>query len=320
MSVISIFATPTQPAPVSRERAADPERWHRLRLHAASIASVVLLTVLALYGADYYVLGAAERPFSPKHHVLKPSGEIGIRLGILGVVLFLVIFLYPLRKRIPWMMRIGKSKHWLDFHVVLGLTAPVVIAFHSSFKFQGIAGIAFWIMVAVAVSGIIGRYIYAQVPRSLDNAEISLKELNAFEQELAAELAGQRVLAAEALQRLLRMPTAEEVRRMPLYRAMLLMVYLDLSRPWQIARLRRQVLHGVQWMMSLGGLLSSGNEEVESAIRAARRKSALSKRVAFLSRTQQVFHLWHVVHRPFSYGFVVLALVHIGVALTLGYI
>jgi hypothetical protein len=115
------------------------------------------------------------------------------------------------------------------------------------------------------------------------------------------------------------MPTSNEVRRMPLYRAMLLMIFLDLVRPFQIARLRRQVLHGGALALSLGGLLSSENPEVESAIQAARRKSGLSKRVAFLSRTQQVFHLWHVVHRPFSYGFVVLALIHIGVVLTLGY-
>jgi len=298
---------------------ADPERWHRVRLYTAAILAIVLLAAIGLYGADYYVLGAADRPFSPKHQLLKPSGRIGNKLGVLGVALFLLIFLYPLRKRVPWLAKKGKSKHWLDFHVVAGLSAPVVIAFHSSFKFHGIAGIAFWIMVAVAASGIIGRYIYAQVPRSLDSAEISLKELTATESELGAELAAQRILAADELQRVLRMPTSDEVRRMPLYRALLLMIALDLARPFQIACLRRRLLHGSGLVMSLGGLLSTENPEIERAIETARRKSSLSKRVAFLSRTQQVFHLWHVVHRPFSYSFAVLALVHIAVVLLLGY-
>ncbi len=306
---LTTFATPV----------ADPERWHRLRLYTAAIASVVLLASLAFYGADYYILGVADRPLSPKHQFLKPSGAIGTKLGMLGVGLFLIIFLYPLRKRVPWLAKRGKSKHWLDFHVVAGLTAPVVIAFHSSFKFQGIAGIAFWIMVAVALSGVIGRYIYAQVPRSLDNAEISLKELTTTESELAAELAAQQVLAAVELQQVLHMPGPEEVRRMPLYRAMLLMIVLDLQRPFQIARLRRRLLSRAGLVLSLGGLLSTENPEIERAIQAARRKSALSKRVAFLARTQQVFHLWHVVHRPFSYSFAVLALVHIAVVLLLGY-
>ncbi len=302
-------------APVS-----DPERGHRIRLYMASIAAVVLLAALAVYGADYYILGAADRPLSPKHQLLKPSGPVGIKLGILGVVLFLLIFLYAVRKRIPWMAKRGKSKHWLDFHVVAGLTAPVLIAFHASFKFQGIAGIAFWIMVAVAISGVIGRYIYAQVPRSLDSAELSLKELNNQEEEMARELAGQRILAAADLQRVLRMPSADQVRRMPLYRALLLMITLDLMRPFQIARLRRRVLGWGGTVTSLGGLFTTDNPEIENVIQTARLKSSLSKRVAFLSRTQQVFHLWHVVHRPFSYSFAVLALIHIGVVLLLGYI
>ncbi len=313
MSTLTIFSQ--QAAPV-----ADAERWHRLRLYTAATAALAFVTALALYGADYYVLGAAERPFSAKHVLLRPSGTIGIKLGILGVGLFLIIFLYPLRKRIPWLARIGRSKHWLDFHVVVGLSAPVIIAFHSAFKFRGIAGMAFWIMVAVAVSGVIGRYFYAQIPRSLDSAEISMKELERQQQELTSELAGQRMISAARLHWIVRVPAAEQVRRMPLYRALLLMIALDLARPFRVARLRRCVLGFGGMVFSLGGLLRTDNEELEFVVETARRKSAMAKRIAFLSRTQRVFHLWHVIHRPFSYGFVVLALIHIGVVLTLGYI
>jgi len=41
--------------------------------------------------------------------------------------------------------------------------------------------------------------------------------------------------------------------------------------------------------------------------------------VLFLSRSQKVFHLWHIVHKPFSYAFAVLALLHIGLQFMLGY-
>jgi hypothetical protein len=98
------------------------------------------------------------------------------------------------------------------------------------------------------------------------------------------------------------------------------MIAIDLVRPFHVARLRREVLGFGGVVFSLGGLLRTDNEELEFVVQTARHKSALSKRIAFLSRTQQVFHLWHVIHRPFSYGFVVLALIHIGVALLLGYI
>lgn len=300
--------------------AADPERAHRRRFYICAVLAIALVVALAAYGFDYYLLSAADRPFSPRHHLLKPSGTIGIKLGMFGVGLLLLIFLYAVRKRIGWLSRIGKTRHWLDFHIIFGLTAPVIIAFHASFKFQGIAGMAFWIMCAVALSGIVGRYIYAQIPRSLNSAELSLKELESLEQGLARELADQHLVPAAHLEPMFRMPTATEVRQMPAYRAMLIMFALDVARPFHIARLRIRVLGFFATLTCLGGLLRSSNAELERAILSARRKSALSKRIVFLSRTQQVFHLWHVIHRPFSYSFAVLAAIHIIVVMSLGFL
>ena len=73
------------------------------------------------------------------------------------------------------------------------------------------------------------------------------------------------------------------------------------------------------WMGSAFGLRRTGDLKLERAIVVARKQAALSKRILFLSRTQQVFNLWHVVHRPFSYAFAILALIHIGLALYMGY-
>ena len=111
---------------------------------------------IGIYGFDYYRLPRELRPFSDKHELLRPSGLIGINLGVLGTVLFFIIFLYALRKVFPWLGRMGTAKHWMDFHIICGVTAPIIIAFHASFKFNNIAGVAFWIMLAVALSGIGG--------------------------------------------------------------------------------------------------------------------------------------------------------------------
>src|SRR3974390_196199 len=134
----------------------DAERGHRLRLLLAWLVSLALVLVIAGYGLNYYTLSAQDRPFSPKHDLLKPSGTVGIKLGMFGVLLFFLIYLYPLRKKWGWLGRQGNSRHWLDFHVVLGTAAPLVIALHCSFKFGGIAGAGFWIMTAVTASGFIG--------------------------------------------------------------------------------------------------------------------------------------------------------------------
>jgi len=70
---------------------------------------------------------------------------------------------------------------------------------------------------------------------------------------------------------------------------------------------------------TLGGFFRTQKRELEKAIDAAAEEAALLKRLLFLSRSQKVFHLWHVVHKPFSYAFAVLALVHIGLQFFLGY-
>ena len=77
---------------------------------------------------------------------------------------------------------------------MLGLSAPFIIALHSSFKFRGFAGMAFWIMVAVSLSGVIGRYLYSQIPRSLNSAELSMKELQELQEQLAQHLNQQKLL------------------------------------------------------------------------------------------------------------------------------
>jgi hypothetical protein len=97
------------------------------------------------------------------------------------------------------------------------------------------------------------------------------------------------------------------------------MVALDISRAFRVARLRRHALDFGDKFRTLGGFLSTGNRDVERAVGAAREDAALTKRILFLKRSEQVFHLWHVVHKPFSYTFAVLAMIHIGLALSMGF-
>lgn len=300
--------------------AEKPRNAHRLRLASAWATAIMAIAVLAVYGFDYYTLSSAERPFSPKHALLRPSGSIGIKLGMLGVGMFMVIYLYYFRKRWSWLKSIGTTKQWLDFHIVLGVTAPIIIAFHAAFKFRGIAGMAFWIMVAVALSGIVGRYLYAQIPRRLDAAELSWQELQDDQLALTQQLASQKIFAPGALVAAFHVPDVEMVRHKSAMGAIIWMLCLDIARPFRVAGLRRRVLGFGGVVTSLGGFFKSSNAELESVIRIARRQAALSKQMIFLSRTREVFSLWHVIHRPFSYAFVVLAILHITTAMLLGYL
>ena len=306
------IATGAKPVP-------DAERGHRLRLYALYTFAIVSNLAIFFYGFDYYKLSSMDRPFSPKHHLLRPSGPIGLYLGFVGVALFFGIFLYPLRKHWAWLGSKGSTRHWLDIHVLMGLTAPFIVAFHSTLKFKGIAGMAFWIMFAVSASGVVGRYLYAQIPRKVSTAELSMKELQDLQENLAQQLTAQRMLPEADLRALLRMPDANRVSRLPIFIALPYMMILDVVRVFGVARLRRHSLTFTESITTLAGFLPTQNRELEKAIHAAAEEAALSKRVLFLSRSQKVFHLWHVVHKPFSYAFAVLALIHIGLQFFLGY-
>jgi hypothetical protein len=98
-----------------------------------------------------------------------------------------------------------------------------------------------------------------------------------------------------------------------------MMLVHDIRRLFQVAALRRKVSGLGGKFMTAGGLFSSGNPEVERVIRLVKQKSAISKRVVYLDQARRVFHLWHVIHRPFSYAFAVLAIFHIAVVMGMGF-
>lgn len=297
----------------------DGEKGHRIRLFLAWMVALAVVLVIAGYGFDYYTLSATQRPFSPKHELLRPSGTIGIRLGMLGVVMFFLIYLYPLRKKWGWLGRQGNSRHWLDFHIVLGTTAPVIIAFHSSFKFGNIAGMAFWSMLMVTLSGFVGRYLYSQIPRNLNAAELSMKEMQEKEAALKKELAEQRQTFGFAVDALYQLPSAAQVAKTPAITSLISMIFIDFRRPFRTSWVRLRQAGFVAWVFSFFGLFATSDHRLERAIRVAKTEAKLAKSIAFLSRTQRIFQLWHVIHRPFSYAFAILAIIHISLALFMGY-
>jgi len=282
------------------------------------MATIIAATIV--YGFDYYSLDLPGRVFSGKHAQLRPSGSVGARLGMLGVGLFFCLYAYPVRKRWKWLQRFGKTKHWLDFHILLGIFVPLIITLHSSFKFQGVAGVAYWLMIAVMLSGFAGRYIYAQIPKTLNETAMTLDEIEKESAAVRADLARQRTLQVVDVERFLKSPAPARVDRMSLGVALTSMLWRDLARPFQTAALRRAVSQSFRDnLQTFFGLLPSRHPEIENAIGLARRHSRLVAKRAFLGRANQMFQLWHVVHRPFSYSFAVLACLHIALVALMGY-
>ena len=157
-----------------------------------SIYVIVVLSaflVLGYVGFPFYNVPIGERYFHPDYALLKPSGLLGHGLGIAGTLLVLTgVFSYMTRKRIKFFSRYGVLKYWLEFHIFLCALGPVFILYHTSFKFGGIVSVSFWSLVAVVASGIAGRFIYLQIPHSIEGRELSLHEVQEMKNELGAEL------------------------------------------------------------------------------------------------------------------------------------
>jgi hypothetical protein len=147
----------------------------RLRRSLLYFATVAVIAALAWHGRGYYALPLVERPHHPLHWELKPGGEVARWYGVAGVSLLVAMLGYSVRKRVPGLERAGRLRSWLDFHIWCGVTGPALIVLHSALKVGGLIAVAFWSMIAVALSGIFGRYLYARIPRDAGGAEVPLE-------------------------------------------------------------------------------------------------------------------------------------------------
>jgi hypothetical protein len=291
-------------------RPAVPSR-ERPRGRRAFRFSLVLLVALCVVGLPYYTLPMAERVRSPWHPWLKSSGYIGQSAGILALVIFLFLWLYPLRKRWRWLAFTGAIARWLDVHVLVALALPLLVAIHAAWRFEGLIGLGFWSMMVVWFSGIGGRYIYARIPRSRVGVELTREEIAVRRRALVEEMAAGSGLAANVIETTLAgaaPPTAPR----GVWGTLGRMVADDFARRRAARALRRLWrAHGVRRR-------KHDREMLGAMLRLARREMALAQQARMLDATQDVFRYWHVLHRPVAVVALIAVVVHVAVVVALG--
>ena len=277
------------------------------RIYHFSLVTVwlAIAAVLLLQGLDYYVLPLQERPFAPGHGTYDPAGRMGNRLGIAGAALMAVgVLLYSTRKRWPLLHGAGKLRDWLSLHIFLCTLGPFLIVLHASFRVQGLVAIAFWSMVVVVASGVIGRYVYVRIPRSL-NGNARTKEELAAEQRALLEVVRRRAGAhATQLERwLLPVPQYSGV-----VTALGSAALLDLKE--------RRVQRRLARVLTALPIEQAVREQLLSGVRRLRR---LDRERALLEPFQRLFGYWHAFHLPLAIVMLLVLAVHIGVAVAFGY-
>ena len=85
-------------------------------------------------------------------------------MGIGGWLMMLMPVVYVGAQARGWMRNLGSLRLWLEAHIFCGIVGPVLVTFHTAFKFNGLVSVAYWSMIAVALSGFVGRYLYVRIP------------------------------------------------------------------------------------------------------------------------------------------------------------
>lgn len=238
------------------------------------------------------------------------TGVWGHGLGIAGSMMMLGgVALYSTRKRVRRFRFVGKIKYFLEFHMFLCLLGPVLVVLHTTFKFGGIVSVSLWSMIFVALSGIFGRYIYTQIPKTTDGDAIALEDLMRENDVLRMRLKTQMHLSQAALDAIDAVSTVQPSSRpATVLRAILALIRDDFSRASRLASMKRQLLReGVP------------EDRIAHIVTVAKRKSLLIRKMAVLDTARSLFQYWHVIHLPFSIIMFIILIVHVVLTVSLGY-
>ena len=280
---------------------------HIIYISVLSVIVIASFAAITYIGFSYYNISIEERFFHPDHLRLKPSGILGHGLGIFGSLLMIFgVGFYMVRKRFRAFTRIGVLKHWLEFHIFLCTLGPIMVLFHTSFKFGGLVAISFWSMVAVFLSGVIGRFIYIQIPRTIEGRELSLNEVRDMKSDIGVIISEMMVLDAESYN-LIVDSTRKKV---------------DLSHGNFFVRSVRKYNEDLKTLRKVKALLKKNNvskSEQNLVLNLVKNDISLNRRIDRLLIMKEMFKYWHVLHLPFALVMLIIMIIHVSVTIVFGY-
>jgi len=282
---------------------------HKIYVGSFFAVGIAVLVLLAINGYEYYNTSLEERFFNSHHNSLKPSGTLGHGLGIIGTLMMTVgVAIYMIRKRVKKLFNLGYLKHWLELHIFLCTVGPLLVLYHTAFKFGGIVSVSFWSMVLVVLSGVAGRFIYLQIPRTIQGIELSDQDLKVLKEQLAIKVRGVLSEDTMALAEFERVASTERYANFKLLTAVGF-IFKDIIYIRKVLRLLKKRVNYLN-------LSSSGKKEI---MKTAKEEIKVARSLGMLRTFHKLFHYWHVAHLPVAIAMFVIMLIHVGVTILFGY-
>ena len=279
-------------------------------LRALAIGFVLALGTLifATWHADYYLLSPAERAVHPKHMVLRPGMGLGLAFGVGATAMIALNLLYLVRRSPRWRFELGSLRGWMTSHVATGILAFLLAALHGGMSpGSTVGGRSFWALFVLLVTGAIGRYLYAYVPRAANGRELALAEVKARLGRLSEEWdRGQQRFRERARHEVAELVEKAQWRRsLPGRVLALLGLQIDLRRV--LARLSVE-----------GRNEGVDEEQVRETMALARRAYRTALAAAHFEDLRALASSWRFLHRWVAALLVLLVALHIFYALSYG--
>ncbi|MHB1687053.1 MAG: hypothetical protein ACYCVH_06750, partial [Ignavibacteriaceae bacterium] len=280
------------------------KRLHSIYIGSFFLVGITSIILLVINGYQYYTTPLVSRFFNPQDILLKPSGFIGHGLGIIGSLMMIIgVAVYMIRKRVRALFHFGYLKNWLELHIFLCTLGPIFVLFHTAFKFGGIVAVSFWSMTAVVLSGVIGRFLYIQIPHTIQGQIIGMDELNSLNANLSHQLKDEYKIPEKIFLEI------EEIASVKRYKAEKLKTgFIFIIKDFFGIK---SVIHKLRHELTLAGVPKSQRNKILKAVKS---KLIISRRIGLLQTMQKIFRYWHVVHLPFAILMFVIMFIHIAVA------
>lgn len=281
------------------------------RIVLVILYTVVIIIILyyLIDGISYYKTPISERPHHVDFRNLRPAGNRGHGFGVVGSGMMLLLFLYSIRKRSRIFSRLGNIDKWLDIHIFLGIIGPLFIILHTTFKVKGLIAISFWSMIAVALSGVLGRYLYNHIPHSIMGNELGLTDLQQANLKLTKRLKENFRLSDAAIKNLEQLGIGRHKKERGSISVLLAMIKDDFTGNRKTKKVASRFVLG----------LNLPKKYLQEVHRIAYTKIVLMKRMLLLNKIQALFHFWHVIHKPFAIIMIVIMFIHIAITVLMGY-
>ena len=161
-------------------------------------------------------------------------------------------------------------------------------------------------MVAVFLSGVIGRFIYIQIPRTIEGRELSLNEVRDMKSNVGNILNESYKLDEESYNLIIESTKT----KVELYQGNL---FLKSTRKYFE---ERKTIRSIKNAVKKNKLSRSDRRKIMHLVM---HEIELNRRIDRLLMMQNLFKYWHVAHLPFALVMLIIMVIHVAVTIILGY-